>query len=43
MAGSGMVSIHLQLGLLGYVIIGVFIVAWIIAASIYRLHGFDTP
>jgi nickel/cobalt transporter (NiCoT) family protein len=39
---SGIAALNRNFGSLGYLIIGVFVGAWVLAAAIYRLKGYDT-
>jgi high-affinity nickel-transport protein len=38
---AGVDAINGSFGLLGYVIIAVFVLSWIVSAAIYRLRGYD--
>ncbi len=38
---DGVAALNANFGLLGYLIIGLFVVSWLISALIYRLKGFD--
>jgi high-affinity nickel-transport protein len=34
-------AVNDNFGTLGYLIVGVFVVAWALSAAVYRLKGFD--
>ena len=38
---DGVGALNDSFGLLGYLIVGLFILAWIVSAAVYRLKGYD--